>query len=113
METRGNSGRGRNPAAARVRELLRERQRATETHVRAVVDGRARLAALRDQAQAATDAVQAGLLALVELGYSRGEVAMLCDLPESDIPRRRRAGTGVDAARVEHDDPTRGRPHRG
>lgn len=84
---------GRGQAAARVRDLLRERERATTTHVRTVLDGRDRLTALRDQATRLDTQITQALHALADLGYTRAEIAALCDIPEHHLPRRRtRAG---------------------
>lgn len=99
---RGSSRRGR--AAARVRELLRERERVTAGHVHAVVDARERIAALREQLDQLQARAAGGLRDLVAMGYTRTEIAALCDVPDGDIPRRARAanrshraaGPGVD-----------------
>lgn len=83
------SRRGR--AAARVRELLRERERSTTAHVRAVVDARERAAALREEIQRLHDQATQGLHGLVEMGYTRAEIAAMCDVTDTDIPRHARA----------------------
>ena len=111
ITARGTTGAGRGPAAARVRELLQERQRITTAHVRTVVEGRDRLGGLREEASRLTGDIEGALHELVNMGYSRQEIAALCDIAEEDIPRRRRAsndangrrsrgaGTGQDATR--------------
>lgn len=106
---RGNTVSRRGRAAARVRELLRERERSTTAHVRAVVDARERVAALREEIQRLQDQTAQGLRGLVEMGYTRAEIAAMCDVTDTDIPRQTRAANRPHrpAPRGGGPDPTR------
>lgn len=91
MVGRGNTTSGRGRATARVHELLREREKTTTAHVHAVVDARERITALREQIDRLQAQAADGLRGLVSMGYTRAEVAALCEVTDGDIPRKERA----------------------
>lgn len=90
MPGRGTTTSGRGRATARVRELLRERERTTTAHVHTVVDARERISSLREQIDRLHTQAADGLRGLAGMGYTRAEIAALCEVTDADIPRQSR-----------------------